>query len=112
MNEDYTGITYDEDWQSVSEPEKVVAVTDAEDETEKIVTEKRRFKPKQPVLTVQLVCCLLLAAAAFVLKSMGGGWYDTAREWYFSNLNDTVIFDGNRDPDLHDLSGAATADEI
>ena len=54
----------------------------------------------------------LLAAAAFVLKSVGGEWYDTAREWYFEQLNDTAVFDGSRDVDLQRLSGTATADEI
>ena len=111
MTEDHDLISYDEDWQSVSEPAEAVTVTEAEPE-EGVVAQKRRFRPKQPVLTVQLLCCLLLAAAAFVLKSVGGEWYDTAREWYFEQLNDTAVFDGSRDVDLQRLSGTATADEI
>ena len=112
MTEDHDLISYDEDWQSVSEPAEAVTVTGAEPEGEGVVTQKRRFRPKQPVLTVQLLCCLLLAAAAFVLKSVGGEWYDTARVWYFEQLNDTAVFDGSRDFDLQRLSGTATADEI
>ena len=112
MTEDHDLITYDEDWQSVSEPAEAFTVTGAEPEGESVVARKRRFRPKQPVLTVQLLCCLLLAAAAFVLKSVGGEWYNTAREWYFEQLNDTAVFDGSRDVDLQRLSGTATADEI
>ena len=112
MTEDHDLISYDEDWQSVSEPAEAVTVTGAEPEGESVVARKRRFRPKQPVLTVQLLCCLLLAAAAFVLKSVGGEWYDTARVWYFEQLNDTAVFDGSRDFDLQRLRGTATADEI
>lgn len=110
--EDYRQqITYDEDWQSVSEPEiPVLGAPGGDDELVKDAPGAKKRMPRQPVLTFQLICCLLLALAAFVLKGIGGKTYSAVREWYISNLNQTAIFDGKGGFSLPDMF-AATSDE-
>ena len=114
MEEHKDIITYDENWQSVSEPEYPVvrAPQDGGEESETVYPEKRRRQlPKQPVLVLQLILCLMLALAAFVLKGMGGELYDAVRQWYTDNLNRTAVFDGKLPPSLSHLF-TATADEV
>lgn len=116
MNEN-NNITYDENWQSVSEAEyPVIASSDFEDEISDsdIPKEKKtkRNPPSQLLVTVQLILCIIIALAAFILKNMGGTFYGTARDWYYSNLNSSAIFDGSSDFDLNSLFNKATADEI
>lgn len=116
MEENQNWITYDENWQSVSEPEypQIRPISDWEEEEraeEEPPREPRRHTaPKQLLLTAQLVTCILLALAAFALKGIGGEVYAVTREWYYANLNDTAIFDGSRGFDLQNLLNA-TADE-
>ncbi len=108
LDENRSIITYDEDWQSVSEPEYAVAADSAEDEP--IVKEKLpRARPKNLLLTIQLVACVLIGLAAFALKGIGGDAYSAARSWYCSNLNDTAIFGASREFDGRYF--LATADE-
>ena len=95
LDENRSIITYDEDWQSVSEPEYAVAADSAEDEP--IVKEKLpRARPKNLL-------------PAFALKGIGGDAYSAARSWYCSNLNDTAIFGASREFDGRYF--LATADE-
>ncbi len=109
--EDYSQqITYDENWQSVSEPEiPVIATQNEEDEAESVI-KKSRKAPRQLVLTFQLVVCMIIALAAFVLKGIGGEVYAAVKDWYTANLNQTAIFDGNGGFSLSNLF-AATKDE-
>ena len=108
--EDYRQqITYDENWQSVSEPEIPVISTQSEEDETGAVVQKRKKPHKQLVLSFQLVCCLLIALAAFVLKSIGGDAYAAVKEWYTANLNQTAVFDGKGGFDLAKLF--ATPDE-
>ena len=103
-------ITYDEGWQSVSESEAPVIIEPAPVNDN---TEPKPIKPpKQLLLTVQLVLCLLIALAAFVLKSIGGELYQSLREWYFGALSNTAIFDGRNESDLSILTEKATSDEV
>lgn len=112
MEENRNSITYDDNWQSVSESE-VPVILDPTQTTEDDVPEPKPVAPpKQLLLTLQLVICLLTALAAFVLKSIGGELYQTAHEWYVSNLNNTAIFDGREDYNLGILTEKATADEV
>lgn len=87
--EDFSG----GEWRSVDEPE--LPVTAGVQETEDVVPPKRLLAaPKQPVLTLQLVICVLLGLAAFGLKCVGGDTYNSARGWYLTQLNDTAVFGG------------------
>ena len=114
LNEEFNSITYDENWQNVSEPETpVLASIEDEPDNGGIKLEKRKKSaPKHILLTVQLVCCILSAVAAFVLKGIGGEVYEAVKDWYFTQLNDTAIFDGGSNGIPQLLNNSATADEV
>lgn len=109
MEENRSTITYDENWQSVSEPEAPVIIASETAETEAPHNARVPAAPRQLLLTIQLILCILLAVAAFALKNIGGEVYETARAWYTAALHDTLIFDGSGG--LEKLLPAATADE-
>ena len=109
MDEGYQTVTYDENWQTVSEPEIPVVVSpEAAQEPEPRV-KRQPGAPRQLLLGVQLAVCVLLAVAAFALKNIGGEVWRSAREWYLSERNSTVLFEDRQG--LEGLFGAATADE-
>ncbi len=84
-------ILYDENWQSVTSPEYPVL-----NEREETPAQK----PENPE-----------PKGAFTLKSIGGETYETIRDWYYSELNNTAIFDNNSGFDLNLLLGRTTPDE-
>lgn len=115
-------ITYDDDWKSVSYSEypKVSEELDSDEEDVNSLSaensaensDEKKNSPKQLVITIQLVCCILIALAAFLLNLFGGEVYAATREWYYSNLEKSVIFDtGDNKIDLSNLFGA-TSDEV
>ena len=117
-NNNRNTITYDDDWKSVSYSEYPKTTEDfdsSEDEEKSLSSEKniaKKDSPKQLVITVQLVCCILIALAAFLLNLFGGEVYAATRDWYYSNLEKSVIFDtGDNKIDLSNLFGA-TSDEV
>lgn len=117
-NNNRNTITYDDDWKSVSYSEYPKTTEDfdsSEEEKKSLSPEKniaKKDSPKQLVITVQLVCCILIALAAFLLNLFGGEVYAATREWYYSNLEKSVIFDtGDNKIDLSNLFGA-TSDEV
>ena len=112
MDEKRSGITYEEDWQQVSEPETPVICNsggDAEAQEAAVSVRRVRTPPRHLVLTLQLAACILLGVAAFALKSIGGEVFEAVRGWYVEQLSDTAIFDGTRG--LEALEGAASPDE-
>lgn len=117
-NNNRNTITYDDDWKSVSYSEypKTTEDFDSSEEEEKSISPEKNIakkdSPKQLVITVQLVCCILIALAAFLLNLFGGEVYAATRDWYYSNLEKSVIFDtGDNKIDLSNLFGA-TSDEV
>lgn len=117
-NDNRNTITYDDDWKSVSYSEypKTTEDFDSSEEEEKSLSPEKNIakkdSPKQLVITVQLVCCILIALAAFLLNLFGGEVYAATRDWYYSNLEKSVIFDtGDNKIDLSNLFGA-TSDEV
>ena len=117
-NNNRNTITYDNDWKSVSYSEypKTTEDFDSSEEEEKSLSPEKNIakkdSPKQLVITVQLVCCILIALAAFLLNLFGGEVYAAPRDWYYSNLEKSVIFDtGDNKIDLSNLFGA-TSDEV
>ena len=117
-NNNRNTITYDDDWKSVSYSEypKTTEDFDSSEEEEKSLSPEKNIakkdSPKQLVITVQLVCCILIALAAFLLNLLGGEVYAATRDWYYSNLEKSVIFDtGDNKIDLSNLFGA-TSDEV
>lgn len=117
LDEKISTITYDENWQNVSEPEYPVLKTDAEEDSlqeDGIPIAKNREKKQTPtyfLLTIQLIACLIIAFAAFVIKSIGGELYEVTHSWYSYQLNNTAIFDSESGFDPHFFLAGATPDE-
>ena len=117
MNEENrNSITYDEGWESVTNCEYPVVGSANLEENEENVKQKQRKKkdnsPKQLLITIQLIICILIAIAALVIKTIGGDFYAAAREMYYSSLNNSAIFEKLDNFDLNKLLGSATQDEI
>ena len=70
-NNNRNTITYDDDWKSVSYSEypKTTEDFDSSEEEEKSLSPEKNIakkdSPKQLVITIQLVCCIIIALAAF-----------------------------------------------
>ncbi|MEE0858682.1 MAG: hypothetical protein U0M12_04335 [Acutalibacteraceae bacterium] len=112
-DERYDNIEYNEEWQSVP----VVRAEPAEeyDEEEDIYDDEYPddenapeqdevykhipviIKPNaensnpQPVIKMQFFLAFLVVAGAFLLKNFGGELYTKASEWYFDNLNNSLV---------------------
>lgn len=117
MNEENkNSITYDEGWESVTNCEyPVVGSADLEENDDNVnqkVKKKKDTSPKQLLITIQLIVCILIALAALAIKTIGGDVYAAAREMYYSSLNNSAIFDNSDNFDLNKLFGSSTQDEI
>lgn len=72
-NDNRNTITYDDDWKSVSYSEypKVSEELDSDEEDVNSLSaensDEKKNSPKQLVITIQLVCCIIIALAAFCL---------------------------------------------
>ncbi|MCQ2513498.1 MAG: hypothetical protein MJ089_00200 [Ruminococcus sp.] len=122
--ENRSTITYDDNWKNVSETEYANTYDYSEEKSELYENnfdksnweqEPQKFKkPKddthQYLITIQLIICILIAIIAFFLKNSDSEVYHTAKEWYFSNLNNSVIFENNNF-DLKSMLGLSTKDE-
>lgn len=100
----YDNIEYNDQWESVPvaraepihiDPDDEDFYQENEDYQEPINEKsKRKIKEKsspQPVLKMQILLAILLLATAFILKFLGGEVYTTAKEWYFTNLNNSLV---------------------
>lgn len=121
MNEEHkSSISYDEGWKSVSDAEYPQFISEngdkfddynSTDDEETNIPKKKKDSPKQLLITIQLVLCILAVLAAFALKSIGGEIYETVRDWYYTNLNSSAIFDEGQNFDFNSIFGTATKDE-
>lgn len=108
-------ITYEDGWKNVSEPEYSYSVKNDDTEPQK---ENPQLKPKkthnsQVLITAQLVICIVIVIVALIIKTIGGDIYSFASEWYYSELNKSIIAEGNaQDYKLSEIFGTATEDEI
>lgn len=109
--ERYDNIEYNEEWQSVhverAEPIKEEYRADDDDimfdnddyEAEKnviptiqdIKNHLPEIKNPQPVIKLQLLISIIALAGAFLLKNLGGDIYTMARQWYFENLDNSLV---------------------
>lgn len=117
MNEENkNSITYDEGWKSVTNCEYPVVgsanLEENEENTKQKEKKKKENSPKQLLITIQLILCILIALAALVIKTIGGDFYATVREMYYSSLNNSAIFDDSDNFNLNKFFGSATKDEI
>lgn len=76
-----------------------------ESKTEKPKKEKNKDAPRENVLIFQLAVCILLAIAAFVIKSIGGELYNNVREFYYTNLNNSIIIEMDNDKNNQFMNG-------
>ncbi len=116
MNEENkNAITYDDDWKNVSQqeyPQVVGYESDNNNKDElKEPVKNKKIGNSQLLITIQLVACILIALSAFVLKSFGGEIYSNVRNWYYSQLNNSAIFDTESIFDLTKINGISTDDE-
>lgn len=106
-------ITYDDNWKSVSKAEYPVICSPGEEKTENTSAEKKdKESPKQLLITIQLVICIIIALAAFIIKGIGGDVYSAASEWYYTQLNDSAIFENSDNFNFKEILGTATNDEV
>ncbi len=102
----YDNIEYSDDWESIpiirAEPVHIYSeYDDLQDEeidnqqmnkkAEKKTKKKKENSNPQPVLKLQIFLAVILLATAFILKTAGGDFYAAAKEWYFTNLNNSLI---------------------
>lgn len=52
---------------------------------------KKNEGTPQPVIKLQFLLGFLVLATAFILKNYGGALYTTVSEWYFNNINNSLI---------------------
>ncbi|MBQ0098621.1 MAG: hypothetical protein KBS62_06805 [Oscillospiraceae bacterium] len=94
MNEERKDtIIYDEDFKTV---EKVVVRHDEDDKIseEEIVQEKEQREktvPKNMLVIIQLVICLVIAIAVFLLKTTDCEFYRNFVKWYNEEQQKTLI---------------------
>ena len=109
-------ITYDDGWQSASCPEYSVpanAETESADTMEAVSKKRKKSHNSQVLITTQLIICLLIALAAFIIKTIGGDFYANTRQWYYGELNKSIIAkDIPDDYNLSEIFGTATDDEV
>ena len=97
-NDRFDDITYEKGWQRASLPEIYVPPENLPEHdrprekkrgVKKIPREKRPFKFL--LLTLQLVLCALVLAAALVFKQLGGDTYEELKKLYFEQLNNSLF---------------------
>ena len=89
-------IIYDEDWLRVDTPLEreypAQSVADSEVPAEQRNTRKLRPKRTFPALiTIQLVICLVIAFAVFMLKAMNSDVYHQFCDWYNEQMQYTLV---------------------
>ncbi len=107
-------ITYDDNWKSVSNTEypEICSPTETKADYQKPEKKKKdKDSPKQLLITIQLIICIIIALAAFIIKGIGGEVYAAASDWYYTQLNDSAIFENDDNFDLNEIMDTATKDE-
>ena len=109
-------ITYDKGWKNVTEIE-YPQVVEYEDDLSKNPETKKELKKKKEIngqllISIQLILCIIIAISAFILKSVGGELYEKTRTWYYTQINNSAIFDNKNFLDLTKFSDSSTSDEI
>lgn len=113
QSERYDSIEYNDEWESIPvvRAEPLNSQYDYEQDEEDDYEEDydtysgqnngyknfEDIKPKkgestpQPVIKLQFLLAFLVLVASFVLKNYGGDLYTTVSQWYFDNLNNSLI---------------------
>lgn len=90
-------ISYDEGWQNVSEPMYSTPYVETQttdslnDDVQPVSKENNDKSHKQLLITIQLVSCIIIAIVMCCIKLLGGKLYDDIHNWFFSEMNNSVI---------------------
>ncbi|MBQ7133690.1 MAG: hypothetical protein IJO20_04255 [Ruminococcus sp.] len=104
-------IIYDENWQRFDEP-VVQHDNNKGEETMPEKEEKPKEKRRLPLITIQLIVCLLIAFVLFILKAMNSDFYKELSLWYSEQMEKTLLSNETfEDIDLSEYF-PATADEV
>lgn len=105
-------IIYDENWQRFDEPVTFVEKNDIEDTKPDIKEKKEKEKRRLPLITIQLIVCLIIAFMLFILKAMNSDFYKELSLWYSEQMENTLL--SNKTFEDIDLSKyfPATVDEV
>lgn len=89
-------ISYEEGWKDACTPVyKENLISNEENQIEIVAEKQKKYYNKPVVLIFQLIICFIIIAAAFCIRSYGGEFYQNARKWYYSNLNDEIFITEN-----------------
>ena len=103
----YDSISYDFEVTQIQQPSEPIAYTTENKEDDNCVQFEGNVENvtqtdfavsrlnKHTVLLFQLALCIIIAAAAFVIKSLGGEVYEKVKMQYQALLCDTLITDQN-----------------
>lgn len=92
-------IEYDENWQTVSCQTYAQPYCEESEEeqlqndeiTQGDIRVKKEKSPKQLVIILQLILCILIFSAFYILKQTGSDFYNSLSRWYSENLNNSLI---------------------
>lgn len=112
----YDNIEYNDEWQSVPvvRAEPVAYDYDELDNEEDYDTysgqdndykafkksDKKKTGTPQPVIKLQFMLSIAVLLLAFVLKNYGGSLYTTVSQWYFENLNNSLVVTMNTESNI------------
>lgn len=111
-------ITYDEGWESVTDREYAVVASqnfgdeNGEESENKKPNKKQKDSPRQFLITIQLILCILIAIAALLIKTFGGEFYTEIRDKYYQSLNNDAVFNDDGGFDLSQFINSSTNDEV
>ena len=110
-NERYDNIEYEENWQNVpvtraepfnneedeyfSDYDENEDISGGEDAYTKNISffKRKEGALPQPVIKLQLILSVIVILGLFLMKSLGGDFYASAKKWYFENLNKSLVID-------------------
>lgn len=127
----YDNIEYNDEWQSVpvvrampveleddyDEIERQNSTDDEDCSVEEYPTFFEAKKRKednsnpQPVIKFQFFLAILILIGAFLLKGIGGEIYTTVKNWYFKNLNNSLVITMQNSTELDITEEKATEQE-
>lgn len=123
MNEEekrFDKIEYDENWQTVSSQTYAQPYCEESEEeqfqndeiTQGDITVKKEKSPKQLVIILQLILCILIFSAFYILKQTGSDFYSELTRWYSENLNNSLISTSNfSDFDINNTGAIFATDD-
>ena len=93
-------IVYDEGFFNPSEEYVIEKQEQQEPESEPLKKNKPKNSHGQVLISIQLVVCLLIALALFLIKMFSFDTYSDIRSWYDSQMNKTLISQSAFDENL------------